>query len=566
VHRHLLVVATDGKVREALSADLRAMGFKITLAVNASQALRVAKSVSVQAVLIESHLPDMPATELRTRLQEIRPNCRIVVLSGFNLVRNSSELLQFGANDYLVHTDQVVELLKSADTTGVDVDTWSGKGTQALINVIDGLVGLLELEYRRFGSTSHVAMELARATVEELGADEDMMYEVVLGTLLRDLGRAGLEPEPLTEKVFTDSERNRFIDEHVTASLRMFEHIDFPWKVLSVVRHHHERYNGTGAPDGLRGREIPMGARIVSVVDAYVALTSGKGEDSMNPDEALRVLAEETGRQFDPEVVEAFNRVIDKRLLGRKSSKKPVVLLAEPEPQFRRLLKVHLANIGLTVKEARNYEKCKEHMLKSPPDLAIINIDADPWEAFQLLDEIQRDENLCRVPIAFLSTRNDRSLKLRALRQGVEDYMIKGDDMEELIARVENIVVRRAIRADGESRRGRRGVMGRLENLGLPDIVQTLTIGMKTACVSLTSGKRTGRIWFENGTPKHAQCAQLTGEDAFYEMMRWKAGEFVIEHRSRTRRNTIEHDSMFLLMEGLRQIDERASADAKAAS
>ena len=560
MHRHFLVVATDGKVREALSADLRAMGCKITLAVNASQALRVAKSVSVQAVLIESHLPDMPATELRSRLQAIRPSCRVVVLSGFNLVRNSSELLQFGANDYLVHVDQVVELLRSADATGVDVNTWSGKGTQALINVIDALVGLLELEYRRFGSTSHVAMEFARATVEELGADEDMMYEVVLGTLLRDLGKAGLKPDPVSDKVFTDAERNQYIDEHVNASLRMFEHIDFPWKVLPVVRHHHERYNGSGAPDGLRGREIPMGARIVSVVDAYVAMTSRKGEDSMNPDEALRVLAEETGRQFDPEVVEAFSRVVDKRLLGRKSKKKPVVLLAEPEPQFRRLLKVHLANIGLTVKEARNYEKCKELLLKAPPDLAIINIDIDPCDAFLLLDEIQQDDNLCRVPIAFMSTRSDRSLKLRALRQGVEDYLIKGDDMEEVIARVENILVRRAIRADGESRRSRRGVMGRLENLGLPDIVQTLTIGMKTACVSLTSGKRKGRIWFENGTPKHAEWAKLTGEKAFYEMLRWKTGEFVIEHRSRTRRNTIEHDSMFLLMEGLRLIDESAKA------
>ncbi len=243
-----------------------------------------------------------------------------------------------------------------------------------------------------------------------------------------------------------------------------------------------------------------------------------------------------------------------------------MVLLAEHEPQFRRLLKVHLANIGLRVKEARNYEKCKERLLKAPPDLVIINIDADPREAFQLLDEIQQDDNLCRVPIAFMSARSDRSLKLRALRQGVEDYLIKGDDMEEIIARVENILVRRAIRADGESRRGRRGVMGRLENLGLPDIVQTLTIGMKTACVSLTCDKRSGRIWFENGTPKHAECANLTGEEAFYEMMRWKTGEFVIEHRSRTRRNTIEHDSRFLLMEGLRLIDEGANEETKAAS
>ena len=333
-----------------------------------------------------------------------------------------------------------------------------------------------------------------------------MMYEVVLGTLLRDLGKAGTEPDPATGQVFTAAERNQEVEEHVGASLRMFEHIDFPWKVLSVVRHHHERYNGSGAPDGLRGREIPMGARIVCVVDSYVAMTSRKGEESMSPDEALQAMAEQTGRQFDPEVLEAFSRVIDKRLLGRKSKKKPVVLLVEHDRQFSRLLKVNLSNLGLSVKQVRDYEKCKERLLKAPPDLAIVNIDADPREAFQLLNEIQQDDNLCRVPIAFLSTRADRGLKLRALRQGVDEFLIKDDDLEEIMARVENILVRRAIRADGDSRRIRRGITGRLENLGLPDIVQTLTIGMKTACVSVTSVNETGRLWFENGTPKHAEC------------------------------------------------------------
>jgi len=566
VHRHFLVVATDGKVREALSAELRGMGCKVTLATNGSQALRVAKAVCVHAVLVESHLPDMRPGELRDRLREIRPNCSVVVLSAFNLVRNSSELLQFGASDYLMHADQIAELLRPPDTAGVDVDRWNGKPTQALIQVIDVLVGLLELEYREFGSTSHVAMELARATVEELGADEDIMNEVVLGTLLRDLGKVALESEPRSAEAFTDAERNRFIAEQVGASLRLFEHIDFPWKVLSVVRHHHERYNGSGAPDGLRGREIPLGARIVSVVNAYVAMTCRKGVDSMSPDEALKTLAEETGRQFDPEVLEAFSRVIDKRLLGRKSKSKPLVLLVEPDRQFCRLLKVNLANLGLSVKQARDYEKCKERLLKAPPDLAIVDIDPDPREAFQMLNEIQQDDNLCRVPIVFMSSRADRSLKLRALRKGVEDYLVKSDDMEEIMARVENILVRRAIRADGDSRRIRRGVTGRLENLTLPDIVQTLTIGMKTACVSLTAGNQTGRIWFENGTPTHAECAELSGEEAFYGMIRWKTGEFVIEHGTRTRRNTIEHDSMFLLMEGLRLVDESEAERAAAAS
>jgi hypothetical protein len=196
----------------------------------------------------------------------------------------------------------------------------------------------------------------------------------------------------------------------------------------------------------------------------------------------------------------------------------------------------------------------------------LVGIDDDTREAFQFLNEMQQDSTLCRVPLAFLSSRSDRLLKIRALRQGVDDFMTKADNMEELVARVENILIRGAIRSDGESRRTRRGVTGSLENLSLPEIVQTLTIGMKTACVTLSSGGRTGHIWFENGAPKHAECAELRGEQAFYEMVRWKGGEFVIEHGTKTRRNSIEHDAMYLLMEGLRLVDEATEEGAQAAS
>jgi len=336
----------------------------------------------------------------------------------------------------------------------------------------------------------------------------------------------------------------------------MLEHVDFPWKVLPVVRHHHEHYNGSGAPDGLRGREIPMGARIVAVVEAYVALTSGKAGKAVSSDEALDAITRRTGHEFDPEVVEAFHRVIDKRLAGRRTQSEVSVVLIDRDPQFRRALKVRLGNLGLKVREFAAFERCSEKLLKEPPDLVLVAIDADPKEAFQLLHELQQDRTLCRIPVAFLSARADRTLKLRALRQGVDDFLTKKTSMEELVARIENIVVRGAMRADGDSRRGRRGVTGNLENLSLPDIVQTLAIGMKTACVTLTSGDRQGRMWYDHGSPRHAETGELRGEEAFYEMLRWESGEFVIEHGATTPEATIERDAMYLLMEGLRLMDE----------
>jgi len=561
LQRNFLIVAADGKVREALAADLRQQGFTVTLAASGSEAERVVRSVSVDKVVIEDHLPDTAGDRLRKRLCQARPDCRVILLSSFKLVRNSPELLRFGADDYLVRGTQLSELLR-ASSDPVGAPGLGDRGNQSLVQIIDVLVGLIEIENRLFGSSSHQATQLARATAEEMHADEVIVHEVILGTLLRDVGRAAVESDTSVGAEQSAEERNDQPGTHVSASLRLFEHIDFPWKVLPVIRHHHECYDGSGAPDGLRGREIPMAARIVAVVDSYVARTAGSHDDRQDPETALGELVRGAGHQFDPEVVEAFHRVMDKRLAGRKSKKKPVVLVMEPDEEFRRLLKMRLLNDGLAVEEATTYEGALERLLKKPPALAMIDIDTDQSEAFQVLQEMQQDDKLVKLPVIFLAGRPDRVLKLRALRLGVDEFVGKNDDLEEVIVRVENILTREAIRSEGELRRARRGITGSLENLSLPDIMQMLTIGMKTACVSIKSNGSNGKVWIESGSPKHAQAGKLEGEGAFYEMVRWPGGEFVIEHGVKSKKSSIEHDAMFLLMESLRLMDEASARQA----
>ena len=90
--------------------------------------------------------------------------------------------------------------------------------------------------------------------------------------------------------------------------------------------------------------------------------------------------------------------------------------------------------------------------------------------------------------------------------------------------------------------------------------MQTLVVGMKTACISLATGEGAGKVWFENGTPRHAETGKIEGEDAFYEMVRWDKGEFVIEHGVTCDGATINRDAMYLLMEGMRLMDEEAQA------
>jgi response regulator RpfG family c-di-GMP phosphodiesterase len=354
---------------------------------------------------------------------------------------------------------------------------------------------------------------------------------------------------------------------HVDGSLRLFEHIDFPWKVLPIIHHHHERYDGKGYPDGLKGREIPLGARIVAIVDAYVALTSDREHRGpIENDEALGTLMVEAGRQFDPEVFEAFQKALEQRSPGARSGEKPSVLIIAPQDEHRKVLKMRLVNEGFDVTESKSTQRALRKLRKQPASLALIDIDVDHATAFRLLQDMREDEELCRVPVAFLTGHHDRILKIRALREGVDDMLSKTDDLEELMARVQNIVSREAVRRDGKVERSRRGISGELENLGFADIVQVLSMGMKTACVTLRSNGSKGRVWFENGTVRHAEAGSEQGESAFYEMVRWNDGSFVIEHGVQTRVRSIERDAMFLVMEGVRLMDESGAGASAAPS
>jgi response regulator RpfG family c-di-GMP phosphodiesterase len=557
VKRNFLIVAANGRVRETLARELRGQGYLVSLAASGAAAERIVQSVTVDVVLVESHLPDMSADQLRDNVVKARPDCRVVMLSSYELVRNTPDQLRLNDDDFLLKSDEVIRLLRSRDA-GSEVVT-NQRAVAALIEVIDVIVGLIEVDDRFFGGSSHRVMKLAQAVAQELAVDQEMLNELMIATLLRDLGKVNLDPELLAARETFTEEQKQKMKEHVDSSVRLFEHVDFPWKVSSIVRHHHERYDGEGFPEGLRGREIPVGARIVAVVDSFVALTSDRQHrEALDPESALQEMILQAGHQFDPEVVEAFQRVLDRRFGKRRPKKKPRVLILEPQTDFRSLLKMRLLNEEFEVREANDPDQALKIILENPTDLVLADADTHPLEVFSLLQEMREDEALRRVAFIFLSRRSDRVLKMRALREGVDDFLSKDMDTEEIVAHVSNVIRREAIR-HGMPRKARRGITGDLENLSLPDMIQTLVVGMKTASIKLKSGRDKGQIWFENGTPLHAEMGRARGEDAFFKMLRWNCGEFVIEHGITTKSTTIQNDAMFLLMEGLRILDEETA-------
>lgn len=102
---------------------------------------------------------------------------------------------------------------------------------------------------------------------------------------------------------------------------------------------------------------------------------------------------------------------------------------------------------------------------------------------------------------------------------------------------------------------------GALDDFHLAEIAQLLSLGGKTACVTLVSDDREGRVWFRDGTIVHARVGLWRGEEVVYQLLRWRSGRFFIEHGSTTTRRSIDKDTMYLVMEGLRRGDEAARSE-----
>lgn len=183
----------------------------------------------------------------------------------------------------------------------------------------------------------HRVQHYAIAVAEELGLTGDEMQAIRTGAMLHDIGKLGVPDYVLLKPGRLSTDEFDKMKRHPVIGADILEPVHFPWPVSEIVRHHHERWDGMGYPDGLAGEKIPMGARILTVADVYDALTSDRPYRPAWPREkAIDFLITEAGKQFDPHIVTAFLKVVDAAgaaLAARDAETRDIRLGGETMPQ-----------------------------------------------------------------------------------------------------------------------------------------------------------------------------------------------------------------------------------------
>lgn len=178
---------------------------------------------------------------------------------------------------------------------------------------IKSLVTLLDTRVSREYTHSPHFSKLVCALGCEVHLNDKQLESLKYASLLHDAGKVGIPPEILTKTTKLTAEEYDIIKKHPVKGAQILRPLQVLRPVIPIIMYHHEKYNGSGYPSHLKGCQIPLGARIMAVADAFEAMVYGRPyRQRMNIASAIREIRKKSGTQFDPKVVEAFLKVIKK--------------------------------------------------------------------------------------------------------------------------------------------------------------------------------------------------------------------------------------------------------------
>jgi PAS domain S-box-containing protein/putative nucleotidyltransferase with HDIG domain len=188
--------------------------------------------------------------------------------------------------------------------------------TSAYDSTLEGWVKALDLRDKEtIGHTQRVAMTVVRFALE-LGVSGDDLVNIRRGALLHDIGKMGIPDEILNKAGPLTEEERLIIQRHPQYAYELLQPIQYLRSALDIPYAHHERWDGQGYPRGLKGEEIPMSARIFSVVDVWDALGSNRSyREKWDPDRMVAYLEEQSGKKFDPSIVKVFIDLYKRKLI-----------------------------------------------------------------------------------------------------------------------------------------------------------------------------------------------------------------------------------------------------------
>jgi len=319
----ILTVDDEVAITKLLSQKLSRIGYGCEEANSAEQALARLRINPAELVILDVKMPGKSGIELLPEIKSSWPDTMVIMATAVAETSVAIECMKRGAEDYICKPFDLNEVALSVERTlgarrlqleikenhrhlEEKVGQQTEETRKLFLGAIEALVLSLEAKDKYTGGHSRRTTEIALAIGSELGLSTDDMEDLRWGSLLHDVGKIAVDqliqnkPGTLTRQEY----------EHIMIHANVGAGIVRPVvneRVVEMIEHHHDRFDGSGLHQVVAGKDIPLGARILAVADTFDAMTSDRPyRSAMSLEEALGEINRGTGTQFDPVVASAF--------------------------------------------------------------------------------------------------------------------------------------------------------------------------------------------------------------------------------------------------------------------
>ncbi|HMB22203.1 MAG: HD-GYP domain-containing protein [Chloroflexota bacterium] len=321
----ILIVDDEYAGRETLQSILESEGYQLQMAENGLQAIEKAKRFLPDVILLDVMMPGMTGFETCRRIRSDPEIAEIPVVMLTALDDRDSLLtaLQAGADDFIskpfdryelrarllgiTRLNRYKKLLQEREKLRETND----RLLAAYEATIESLSHAMDLRDHETEGHSQRVAELTVKLAQALSMSEEQIVHVRRGALLHDLGKIGIPDSILHKPGRLTDEEWIIMRMHPQFAYDMLHPIEYLRPALDIPHNHHEKWDGTGYPRGLKGEEIPLVARLFAVIDVWDALTSDRPyRPAWSREEARSYIHEQSGRHFDPQVVDLFFSIV----------------------------------------------------------------------------------------------------------------------------------------------------------------------------------------------------------------------------------------------------------------
>jgi len=326
-------VDDEEKICNILARRLTGEGYLCVTANNGREALSHFYKDTFSLIISDIKMPEMDGVELLKKVKGMNPNMMVIMVTAYPEIDMAVEAMRLGAYDFIIKPadlDLVVLSVKKAlekKRLEEEIETYH----RNLERLVEERTARLQQAYRILKKAhldsvkvlaeaidakdpytrghSERVRRMSLGIANHLGFAEEKLEVLEYGALLHDIGKIGIKDEVLQKPGALSTEEYQYIQEHPLIGAKIVEGIDFFKDKIPMIRHHHEHFDGSGYPDGLIGEDIPLEARIITIPDAFDAMTSPRPHRKALPlQDVLIELEKGKGRQFDPKILEIFLR------------------------------------------------------------------------------------------------------------------------------------------------------------------------------------------------------------------------------------------------------------------